>query len=135
MSIFAVHFRNHVTPRLRQQVALQAFLIACGSVTYGEGRAAIVAHAWRYGAGHLPAALFAELLDWISTALLEDILQAEPRVEAIEADNDRSVATDPVAHYTRLAAQCSNPDQMRWVFAAISPKYRAHLQAVRRNGR
>jgi len=144
---FPIHFRDHVMPRLRQQVTLQSFLIACGSATYAEGYDAVLAQARRYGALHLPerlrvwdeaAARFrtirprAELEDWIATSLLTGILQAEPRVAEIEAGIETERVVDPVTHYDRLAANSRNPEAMRWTFAAICPEYRAHLQAVRR---
>lgn len=138
MTAFPTHFRDHVMPRLRQQVAVQAFLVACGSTSYAEGYDVVLAAARRYGALRLPERLridgrtvrpLLELEDWISTSLLTGILQAEPRIAEIEAE---IAAADPVAHYEELAAASRNPDQMRWTFAAINPEYRAYLQAVRR---
>ena len=40
------------------------------------------------------------------------------------------LATDPVGYYSWLTAGCRDPDRMRWVFAAISPPYRAHLNRM-----
>ena len=132
MSLFPIHYRQHVMPKLRQQIDLQAFLIACDTTTYSDAHAEVIGLAHRYGAGYLPDRLRDQLHDWISDNLLSAIMAAEPRVEAVEADIERRAATDPVTHYTELAAQCR--PGMEWVFAAISPEYRAHLQAVRRAG-
>lgn len=144
---FPTHFRDHVMPRLRQQVALQSFLIACGAASYAEGYDAVMTQARRYGAMHLPERLRvwdetlgrfrtarprAELEDWIATSISTGILQAEPRVAEIETNNERRADADPIAYYDGLAAGSRNPEAMRWTFAAICPEYRAHLQAVRR---
>ena len=98
----------------------------------GEGHAAILATALHYGAGYLPSARFDELHDWIASALVEAITEAEPRVDAMDAEIERQTVEDPIAHYERLAAESREPEKMRWAFAAISPVYRAHLLAVRR---
>jgi hypothetical protein len=119
-------------PKLRQQVAVQSFFIACGIVDYGEGHKAILATAMHYGAAYLPTARFDELRDWIASALVEGITDAEPRVDAMEAEIERQAIEDPVAHYESIAASSKEPEKMRWAFAAISPEYRAHLLAVRR---
>lgn len=123
---FAAHYREHVVPKLRQQIALQSFFIACGTTSYEDGFAAVFEQARRYGAIHLPGRLCQELRDWIGAALTDGIIEVEPRIDAMEAANE---ARDPVLHYGELAG---TDTQLQWIFAAISPEYRAHLLAVNR---
>ncbi len=132
MKLFPLHFRDHVMPKLRAAVNVQAFLIACGSATYSEGHAEVFAVARRYGALYLPDNRLADLQDWIATALVDGIDAAERRVDEIEAQH---AIADPIQHYDMLAEQSRDPEAMRWTFAAICPEYRAHLIAGRRGAR
>ena len=122
-------------PRLRIEVERQALLIDIGDATFADAHSAVMCTARSRGAVYLPTDRLDELDDWISSALLSAVDQAEARRLEICTDVERLRAADPVAYYERLAASCSKPDEMRWVFAALSPEYRRHLLAVRQGGR
>lgn len=148
MTHFAVHFRDHVTPILRSTVKSQALAVAVGSIEFSDAVAAVWAVARSRGATFLSDGVVDELRDWILTNLsseVNDALAACPeQLDLIEtADEpdeewkaryvvDLERLTDPVGHYERLASGCRETEIIRWVFAAISPEYRAHLLAVRR---
>jgi hypothetical protein len=129
---FAHQFRQHVTPRLRAVAERQAFFMACDSQDWSEAYQAVMDEALRYGATHLPNDTFVELSDWIGATLIAEITAAEQRCTEMHTANADKCQSDPVSYYTDLAAGCSKPDAMQWVFAAINPEYRAHLLAVKR---
>lgn len=130
MSLFANHFRSHVTPRLRGMAERQAFLVAADAISFAEAVEAVLREAFSRGAGYLPSAIFDELLDWVYATVSQEIEKAEAACAEMDGESERRRQADPVAYYTDLNAQCSQP--MEWVFAAISPEYRAHLLAVKR---
>lgn len=131
MTSFPDNFREHVTPKLREEIARQAIRLACDEIDWTAGFQAVLGMALRYGAIHLPDGIFYDLRDWIGSMLLDAASTTESAADEIE----RQAQVDPVSHYESLAASCSDPAAMRWVFAAISPEYRESLLAVRRPAR
>ena len=132
MMHFPAHFREHVVPKLRHDIAVQAFRLATDQTDYGGAYAEVFAVARHYGALRLPDWALTDLRDWISTELLAAIMAAERRIDALQAEIEAERASDPVGHYARLAQSCM--PGMQWIFAAISPEYRAHLIAEHRRG-
>jgi hypothetical protein len=127
---FAENFREHVTPKLREEIAHQALQLACDTIDWQDAFQIVLDMALRYGAIHLRDDIFYDLRDWIGSMLLDAVGNAENAVGEVE----RQAQANPIGHYESLAASCSDPDAMRWVFAAISPEYRKSLLAVRRAG-
>lgn len=77
MKLFAAHFREHVTPRLRNLAAAEAMCVVRRVQGFNEAWDAIWAYARNHGAVYLPAHLIDELDDWICRALLTEIDRLE----------------------------------------------------------
>ena len=77
MTLFPIHFRAHVTPKLRNLAAAEALCVARGVETFSGAYDAILAYARAHGALYLPDNRLEELDDWISAALLVEIDRAE----------------------------------------------------------
>lgn len=77
MKRFPIHFRDHVTPKLRNLAAAEAVCVARGVETFSGAYDAILAYARAHGALYLPENRLEELEDWISTTLLAEIDRAE----------------------------------------------------------
>ena len=75
MRQFALHFRDHVIPRLHNLVRAEAVCIAHGVETFDDACNVVMRHARQLGAMHLPNIL--ELEDWIATTLLNELDEAE----------------------------------------------------------
>lgn len=74
---FPAHFREHVLPRLRRLVTAEAFCVVRGAQSWSEAFDGTMRYAQRYGALYLPPGVFADLDDWISATLLEEIVRQE----------------------------------------------------------
>lgn len=77
MSIFAIHFRQYVIPRLRRLATAEAFCVVRGAEDWSGAFDSLMAYARRYGAMYLPDYVFADLDDWMSATLLEEIDRQE----------------------------------------------------------
>lgn len=77
MSLFAIHFRQHVIPRVRRLAIAEAFCVVRGAEDWTGAFDSLMAYARRYGAMHLPEHIFYELDDWLSATLLEEIDRQE----------------------------------------------------------
>lgn len=129
---FADDFRVMVVPRLKAATEAQGFLLGLDQTDFTDAHASVHVAASKRGAALLPDNVRADLDDWISASLLRESVKAEPRIDALAAEIEAAEIADPVRHYSGLAAASSDPARMKWVFAAISPEYRAYLLAERR---
>lgn len=77
MTTFAIHFRQHIIPRLRRLATAEAFCVARGAEDWSGAFDVIMAYAQAYGAVYLPDDVFYDLDDWISATLLEEIARQE----------------------------------------------------------
>lgn len=75
MKQFAIHFRDHVIPRLHNLVRAEAVCIAHGVEGFDDAVNVVMRHARELGANHLPDIM--ELHDWITTTLSEETWKAE----------------------------------------------------------
>jgi hypothetical protein len=132
MTPFAQHYRARVVPRLRTEIQKVGALLALDVIDWNEAEGQVTKIADHYGARNLRGYAYDELLDWIAGRLLDAQIDAEASVEARSKALARREAADPVAYYGALAAACRDPDAVCWIFAAISPAYRAHLLAEAR---
>lgn len=131
---FAEQFRQHVIPRLNQEIDRLGPQLALGLIDWETAERRITCIAARYGASHLRDRGYEELLDWIDKHLLTRQLKAEAAIEDAKEALALQCAIDPVGHYEWLTTGSKDPDRIRWAFAAISPEYRAHLLAQLRRG-
>lgn len=74
---FAHQFGQLVIPRLLNLTRAEAVCVAHGVETYSGAWDVIMHHARLLGALHLPEDGFDALEDWISTTLLNEIVEAE----------------------------------------------------------
>ena len=79
MKLFSNHFAEHIIPRLQNLIRAEAVCVARHVEDYGGAFAAVMAYANRYGASHLPDEIHADLEDWVSSELAEQIMRAEER--------------------------------------------------------
>jgi hypothetical protein len=76
-SPFAHHFRQCVIPRLQRLATAEAFCVVRGAEDWSGAFDSLMAYAKRYGALHLAPDTFADLDDWLSATLLQEIDQQE----------------------------------------------------------
>ncbi len=74
---FAVHFRELVTPRLRNLAAAEALCVVKRVQGFNDAWDAVWAHARDHGAVYLPTHMIDQLDDWICTTLLTEIDRLE----------------------------------------------------------
>jgi hypothetical protein len=77
MPSFSASFRDHVLPRLRQHIEIDAGLIALNERRFDDAAAFILRLALHAGASHLPDEQFADLEDWIAAQLTLEIAEWE----------------------------------------------------------
>ncbi len=77
MTLFAIHFRQHVIPRLRRLATAEAFCVVRGAQSWSDAFDGTMSYARRYGAMYLPADVLDDLDDWLCTTLLEEITRQE----------------------------------------------------------
>lgn len=86
MTMFPIHFRQHVIPRLRRLAVAEAFCVVRGAEDWNGAYDSLMRYARRYGALYLPERVGYELDDWLSTTLLEEIARQETEFSATVAD-------------------------------------------------
>lgn len=129
---FAETFRRHVIPRLRKVARQQSFFAVLLDEDVDTVCITVEGAAAQLGADRLGARR-ADLDAWIASHVAAEFAAAKDRVEGHQAAIAAEIIADPVAHYSALAEGCADPEGARWAFAAINPRYRAHLNAERRN--
>jgi hypothetical protein len=126
-------FREAALPRLRHVIRAQAFFAALEIIDLDEARSIVYAEARKSGSNFLSNRDQDRLNDWIAELLWQEIDKANDRVAALRSRAFEAERADPVRYYDGLAARCSNPEAMRWTFAAICPAYRKYLNGERHN--
>lgn len=76
---FALHFRQHVMPRLNNLAKANALCVARNVETYSGACSSVMRYAKKYGAFQLPPELIDELYEWIQIRVGEEI-------EAVESE-------------------------------------------------
>lgn len=79
MKLFAEHFRQHVTAKLRWLASIEATLVLLDVVSFSDARSELLRFARSRGALSLPENVFEDLEDWIDTELLRAIDAQERR--------------------------------------------------------
>lgn len=102
MSTFPADFRRIVVPRLRRMARFEGLRVACGLNRFEAAHRALVAEAYRLGAGHLPDDIRDEVPDTVADWLLAAVDAALPAWEAAEARAAR-VAEQIARHEHRLS--------------------------------
>lgn len=125
MTDFANTFRTLVMPSLRERCRYYGILVSCDQIGLGEACDLVMDEARKRGATYLDSRKLTDLLDWTATRILTETDVADQNRAHIRAEEK----ADPVGYYTKLTAMCSNPERIKWIFASISPEYRAHLLA------
>lgn len=74
---FAIHFHEHVLPRLRNLAKAQGVCVAQDVETYGGACSAVMRYANKYGALLLEPELIDELYEWVQLRIGEAIEEAE----------------------------------------------------------
>jgi hypothetical protein len=75
--MFAIHFREHVLPRLRNLAKAEAVCVAQDVETYAGACSAVMRYAGKYGAYMLEPHLVDELFEWVQIQIGEGIQEAE----------------------------------------------------------
>lgn len=125
---FPEDFKAVAVPALKAECVVQGRLVAMEIIDYDEAFDAVIALADKLGAWNLPENTLARLHDRMLAALTKAVADATPMVDTAKAELEPIRVRNPVGYYAKLASLCVRPDQMRWVFAAISPEYRASLR-------
>jgi hypothetical protein len=73
VTTFAIHFKEHIAPRLLNLTKAEGFCIAHGEETFSNAHRIIMDYARKYGALHLSEDLLPELEDWVCSRLVEAI--------------------------------------------------------------
>lgn len=128
-------FRDAAIPRLREAMKVQAFFVAVGLIEDYEAKAEVTALGRKLGSAMLSPKERDRLADWIRETLWADLDKAHDRVAVIEMRADAAIKSNPYRFYEGLASRCSDPERMRWTFAAISKPYRDQLCKERRRAR
>ena len=74
-------FRIHVMPKLDNMKWSRGVIVACRTMSFYEALIEIESEGRRLGLLLLPEPLQADILDWISAALVESITESEARIE------------------------------------------------------
>jgi len=131
---FVEDFWATTRPKLYAAAKTQAFLVAVGTDEFEDAFEAVCVIARTAGAGLLPAERYEGLMEWIRDTIWREFTSAEAHISVLQDRIDAAVTADPVRYYDGLASRTSDPDRMRWAFAAFSPEYRAYLLAGRDAG-
>ncbi len=125
-SPFALAFRQHVKPRLKQRCLFWGAMLAVDECDYGHAHAEVMAYARKYGSLHLPDEIYYQLEDWVGAELLHAMLAAEVLAE--------EVAANPAPHLAKIAKEAGDP-VLTWTMAAACPEFRRHVIRKARNVR
>lgn len=91
MSVFAVAFRELVTPDLARMCRARGVFIALGMNGWGESFDEVMTEALHRGASHLPADVFVQLEEWVAMSLLRAITKAEAETESYADMPDKAL--------------------------------------------
>lgn len=85
-SDFADTFRAVAVPRLRPSIDNRGRALALDLETFSDARGKVMAEAMRLGAGYLPTEHLTAFIDWVDSAILAAMDEAEARSERVWRD-------------------------------------------------